>query len=100
MYGSMCLLGSDEKEDLHYGGFLANQENIVVVAIKFHLGAHGFLGHSGHYGKAINTVTRDQYMHVESVATHVKKNWGLSFQKLSWTVNQWEPLWSMLISHI
>lgn len=76
MHGGMYLLGSGAKEDLYYGGFLANQENIIVVAINYRLGAQGFLGYSGTYGKAVNTGIHDQVLSIEWVATYVQQMGG------------------------
>eukprot|EP00956_Cyclotella_meneghiniana_P021709 scaffold39835_cov23-Cyclotella_meneghiniana.AAC.1 len=40
LHGGMYLLGSGVSEDLYYGGFLADKENIIVISINYRLGAH------------------------------------------------------------
>lgn len=60
IHGGLYLMGSGASEDLYYGGFLANQENIIVISINYRLGVHGFLGYKGTYGDAINSGTIDQ----------------------------------------
>ena len=60
LHGGMYLLGSGASEDLYYGGWLANAENIIVISINYRLGAHGFLGYNGKYGNTINVGIHDQ----------------------------------------
>ena len=65
LHGGMYLLGSGVSEDLYYGGFLADKENIIVISINYRLGAHGFLGYNGTHGDTINNGVLDQRNAIE-----------------------------------
>ena len=76
LHGGMFLLGSGASEDLYYGGWLANAENIIVISINYRLGAHGFLGYSGTYGNAINVGILDQKNAIEWTSRYVREFGG------------------------
>ena len=76
IHGGMYLLGSGASEDLYYGGFLANKENIIVISINYRLGAHGFLGYNGTYGDAINSGTVDQRNAIAWTHTYIEEFGG------------------------
>ena len=76
LHGGMYLLGSGASEDLYYGGWLANSENIIVISINYRLGAHGFLGYNSTYGNTINTSILDQNNAIEWTSRYISKFGG------------------------